>query len=424
MAALVVCLAAAGLNLAVDPFGIYQTRSISGFNAYKPEKYHRVRLLKAYEVWHIKPQAVVLGTSRSHIGIRMTHPGWLKSAEPRYNLAFDGATTHEMYAYLRHAEAARHLQQVVLGLDTWQLGMNPSGVRPDFDPALLNVPHGYWHHIGTWLAGLRILFNADTAVASVQTVFDQVTATPDWLAPDGQRLGATFFHQSGEFAEGGPSSYFWRVDREEMGFKLDKGLPPHLRRGAAEPEPDLPSQEYIRKIISFCRDAGIDLRIFITPAHAHQMEISDLAGERQKIEAGKRALVKMLVDDAARHPQARKFPLWDFSGYSGVTTEPVPEPGTHAEMRFYWDSSHFKQEVGDWVLDRLFGRIQPDDPPPTDFGMRLTPETIDMELADIRAGRAEYRLAHITEVAKIRAMMSQVYSGIPESRRAALPGAP
>jgi hypothetical protein len=65
--------------------------------------------------------------------------------------------------------------------------------------------------------------------------------------------------------------------------------------------------------------------------------------------------------------------LWDFSGYSSVTTEALPELGSRAEMRFYRDSSHFKDVVGDFVLDRLFGLSHPRRPVPLDFGVRLTP---------------------------------------------------
>ncbi len=409
--ALLTCFAAMVMNRIIDPFDIYRTGAIVGLNIYKPEKYTRVRLLKAYEVWHLQPHAIVLGTSRSHIGIRMTHPGWFDAPPSRYNLAFDGATTHEMYAYLRHAAGFGHLAQVVLGLDTWQLGMNPSGVRPDFNPALLDVPNSAWHNIETWLAGLRIAFSADTVLASIHTVSAQSQATPDWLAPDGQRLGPTFFHHSTEY-EAGPSNYFWEVDREEIGFKLDMGPPENPRPGAPKPEPDLPSLEYVRRIIAFCHEHDIDLRIFITPAHAHQMEISAVAGEWPKIEAGKRALVAMLADDAAQHSRPRSFPLWDFSGYSSVTTEPVPPADTHTEMRFYWDSSHFKQQVGDWVLDRLFGEVPASNPPPADFGVQLTSATIDAALADIRLGRTSYRLSHPNEEAQLRSVVAVVYRRI------------
>ena len=92
-------------NTAVDPYGMYRLIEVKGFNLHKPAIYHRTRLFKAYDVRRIKPSAIVLGTSRSHVGLRMSHEGWDPTATPRYNLAFDGATTKEMYFYLRHADA-------------------------------------------------------------------------------------------------------------------------------------------------------------------------------------------------------------------------------------------------------------------------------------------------------------------------------
>ena len=103
--------------MVIDPYGLYQFVDKSGFNQYKPEKYQRVRLLKAFALETVKPPTIVLGTSRSHIGIRMDGPAWPEDAKPRYNPAFDGATTHEMYAYLLHAHSVQPLNQVVIGLD-------------------------------------------------------------------------------------------------------------------------------------------------------------------------------------------------------------------------------------------------------------------------------------------------------------------
>jgi hypothetical protein len=128
----------------------------------------------------------------------------------------------------------------------------------------------------------------------------------------------------------------------------------------------------------------------------------------------------MLEADAARHPGAKAFPLWDFSGYSSITTEPLPPPGSRREMNYYWDSSHFKQEVGDWVLDRLFhsqGGV------PADFGVELTADNIDDVLARIRADRARYRRWHPADVAAIRAVVADVYGKIPPARSIAIIGA-
>jgi hypothetical protein len=88
-----------------------------------------------------------------------------------------------------------------------------------------------------------------------------------------------------------------------------------------------------------------------------------------------------------------------------VTTEALPESGSHAEMKFYWDSSHFKDIVGDFVLDRLFNSSRPRKEIPADFGVPLTPATIEPALARLRADRLAYRRSHPEDVAWIQSLV-------------------
>src|SRR5207244_12361208 len=98
---------------------MYRLVDREGFNPYKPAVDHRVRLVKAYDVRRLRPQAIILGTSRSHLGLRPSHDGWDRAAKPVYNLAFDGATTKEMYQYLLQAHAVRPLRPAGLALDRY-----------------------------------------------------------------------------------------------------------------------------------------------------------------------------------------------------------------------------------------------------------------------------------------------------------------
>jgi len=378
-----------------------------GFNAYKPALQTRLRLVKAIQVRRLAPTEIVLGTSRSHVALRMTHPGWPPGV--RYNLAFDGATPQEMLAYLRHAQAVRPLKLVLLGLDTWEITGGPSPARPDFDPSVLETPG---RPLTAWradLAELRILLSLDTLGAAFRTLRSQDQAGTDWFASDGQRLGPVFFHRPGEdFETMGPRRYFLAVDRQEIGFRLPEPTPPPsagpMRKANAQPDD---SFDDIRKIVQFCRANHIDLRIFITPAHVHQLELSALMGDWDAIERGKRLLVALLASDAAS-AHAPQFPLWDFAGYSSVTTENLPPEATPREMRFYWDSSHFKEGVGDWVLDRVLSGSGAGPPPPADFGRLLTPGTIEADLADVRRGRQFYELSHPADLGALRRMIADV----------------
>jgi hypothetical protein len=406
--AMLICGLTIAFNLAVDPYGSY--RIFDAKDPPRPAIYRRVKLAKAYDIRRIKPQAIVLGTSRSHIGLRMTHEGWGIPPEARYNSAFDGATTKEMYAYLSHAHAVSPVRQVVLGLDFWQLGQGLASTRPDFEPALLFEPHHPLHNAAVYAADVALLMSTDTTAASFTQLGSGGEKEPEWLASDGQRIGATFFRDVEPSFSRSPGAYFRNIDRQEIGFMLETEPAP---RGATKYRPDDPattptSFDYISKIVSFCREADIDLRIFITPTHAHQLEITSELGGWPRLEQGKRDLVQLLTEDTVRHPGARKFPLFDFSGYSSVTTERVPGDTSKEEMEFYWDSSHFKERVGDWILDRLFEVVRKNDPVPPDFGVLLTAENLDRELQQIRISQKVYRREYPEEKAFVRSLIREI----------------
>jgi len=398
-------------NLFVDPFGMYRLLETDGSHGAKPAAYRRVKLAKAYDLRRIEPQAIVLGTSRSHVALRMTHSGWKVPLARRYNAAFDGATTKEMHAYLLHAHAVHPLRQVVLGLDFWQLGRGPAWTRKDFNPSILFEPEKPLHNAAVYATDLSLLVSIDTTRASVPLLRNGDSGGPQWLAPDGQRLGDVFFRQVEPTYSSSPASYLRNIDRQEIGFMLDTGpavATAQRKLAPATSQPVLTSFDYIAKIVAFCRDNDIDLRIFITPAHAHQLEIAKQLGGWPAIERGKRDLVDVLYRDAVGHPGSSAFTFYDFEGYSSVTSEPVPPDGSRSEMRYYWDSSHFKENVGDWILDRLFGTEREEDPVPDDFGVSLMPATIEAALEKIRADQSAYQRDQPDEVRFITSLIQQI----------------
>lgn len=297
MTAVILIAGVASMNFVVDPFGMYRLVDLDGFNAYKPAVDHRVRLVKAYDVRRLRPQGIILGTSRSHLGLRPSHDGWDPAAKPVYNLAFDGATTKEMYQYLLHAHAVRPLRQVVLGLDTYHATLAPATARPDFDAQLLDSPVGRTLP-SLMRADLKVLTSLDTLRASLATVRSQSDREPQWFAPDGQRVGEVFFHRAGEhFEQLGPRRYFEEIDRLEVGFKREGQLAANAQDPGRIAQPSIGAGEtslgYIRRIIAFCREQGVDLRIFVAPEHAHQLEITAAIGEWTTLENAKRALVQI-----------------------------------------------------------------------------------------------------------------------------------
>jgi hypothetical protein len=395
--------AVAALNAVVDPFGMYRVVDLPGRNTYKPAVANRVRLVKAYDVRRLRPDSVLLSSSRGHAAFRTSHEGWARVAQRRYNLAFDGATTSEMLAYLRHAEAGRHLKLVLLGLDSYHPALAQAGNKPGFEPSQLRagVP---WDPLRMAMADARLLVSADTMKESVRTLESQREHDPEVLSlkPDGQRAGEVRYRGRSIFVEHGPRAYFDASIQESIGYALEWKIPARPRRAApaavpATPPDPLSSLDYILKIVHFCREHDIELRMFITPSHACEMEVRKATGAWEWTENGKRALVRALAEDAAAHPGHAPISLYDFDIFSSVTTEPLPPEGSRDEMRFFWDSSHAKQVVGDMVLDQILGLR----PAAADLGIRLTPQNIETVIARNRAAAELWRNEHPEEVAHV-----------------------
>lgn len=152
----------------------------------------------------------------------------------------------------------------------------------------------------------------------------------------------------------------------------------------------------------------IDLRLFISPAHARQWETLAVSGLWSKWEEWKRRLTVMNEVEAARAGKS-PFPIWDFSGYNSISTEAVPALNdVNIIMRYYIDSSHYTAAAGNLVLDRLFDYHSPERTLPADFGVRITPANIEAHLARIRDERERYRRTHAADVAEIAGIAQEV----------------
>ena len=130
------------------------------------------------------------------------------------------------------------------------------------------------------------------------------------------------------------------------------------------------SQQYwsdFVKIVELCRQNNIDLKVFISPAHATQWESIKVTSKWDTFEQWKRELVKVT-------------PVWDFSGFNSVTTENIKP-----KMNNYVDNSHYSPNIGNLILNRIFGHQS--ESIPKDFGVLLTADNLEQHLSQIRSDR-------------------------------------
>lgn len=382
-------------NLLVDPYGLFRIVDRAGFNAVKPKSGAHGDMVKAYQVLRVHPQALILGNSRAEVGFDPMHPAW--PVQPVYNLALPGTGTETTLRYLRHVlnNGQPKPAVVVWGLDFMDFLVDRAApARPSVsdNPRLLSNQHDYTTR------ALQQLRDDAEATLTLGAFFDSIKTLSSQHDPYSGNLTPLGFNPMRDYlkitAEEGYRAVFRQKNLDNTRAYLHR--PADILDGGGRSSPAL---EDLRAVIRLCRQNGIDLRLIIYPYHADLLEIIRITGHAAAFEAWKRAVVAVVSD--ANASGDKPIPLWDFGRFNEITAEAVPSTGDRqSRMRWYWESGHFKRELGDLVLARVFG--VPGSPP--GFGVLLNPANVEAELVSDRLEEHAYRLSHVQEPGELENM--------------------
>lgn len=379
--------AAALFNLLVDPFGLYRWVVVEGVNVNKYPATKHARTVKAYQVESLQPRGLILGSSRSEIGLDPGHSAWSPEARPVFNLAVGGASVREVRQLFEFACRSQSPTQVVLGLDLFMFNSRRSGAEqppPTTSNSLRRVA--------------ETVFSISALAASAETLWTQDPIENPGYLPNGQIVWS---YDLAKVRRYGLHEAFIRNVRKY--YANHYFPPPHHSFSLEAPAGQTSPLEEFSRILELARRYDVDLRLFISPVHAWQLLTMDAAALWPSFEAWKRELVERLENDRQAHPGRRAFALLDFSGFNTVTTEAIPPPGdTTTLMQYYWESSHYRKEAGDQVLSKLLGG----ESVPSDFGVQLDTANLEPHLAALREGLAAYRRQHpdaVAEIARVKA---------------------
>jgi hypothetical protein len=370
------------INLIVDPYDLFGTPKIKGFNMFKAVIASKQRVFETVRVLKNHDEAIILGTSRSDIGISPDHPVF--PAGKTFNAAMSGEMISESRRILEEliSRPGGGPKTVVIGLDF--MAFNASMPFP-FDYSDDNF--------SPWRT-TQLMFSISGLLDSFRTIIRQdrykILARGGILHEDGGR----------EYISDPTVAARNRFLGSEDGYlRLTYKPAPVCTWNTTNTHGGNMYRDY-RRLLELARGHNIDLKMFISPSHARQWETIAAAGLWEEFEQWKRQLVYMNAEVAQQYGHA-PLPLWDFSGYNSITTTPVPESGVF-NMSYYWESSHYHQEVGDMVLNRMFGIKSAEKPLyPADFGILLSEKNVDSWLKTTRNLREQYRKTHTRDVNEI-----------------------
>jgi len=407
-AALCLLLCVAAVNLAVDPYGFFRLVIIDGFNAAKPSALLHGQLIKPYLLHTIAPKTLILGDSRSEVGFDPASPLWPEDLKPVFNMGSPGTASYFALRFTQTALLGHNLRVVLVGLDFREslvdgrsatLAPQQEARELEGERRLPVTREGQPNRV-YWLQRLSdmgsVLFSLDALVDSATTIARQ-------SKQNASELTALGFNPNHDAAAA--------VTIEGHHYLFQQWLEANTGRYVQAPRDIVvgdtgtsPMLGDLQTLMRLCRAEKVRVVIVLYPSHAELLELYRAAGLWSQFEQWKRELTRLVDQEHAAAPAGVAPELWDFAGFTSLTAEPVPAAGdTKSAMRWYWEPAHFKKELGELILKRILGSAGAD--VPEDFGIKLSPTTVDDDIAQTRAKEMSYRDTHPSDIGKIEELV-------------------
>lgn len=388
----------AALNWNVDPYDVFGSPRREGFNRYKHGTRENARIAKVYMVERVQPRSIVVGSSRAEMAYDPTHSGL---PQPGFNLSVEGAGIYEIRRLIQHALAVAPVEEVVVGLDYFAFSADRGNGR-GFEETRLAVradgtptPRRHSDVVEALLSYSALKLSWKTIASARQHPSYVINEAGFREIRDDHRdiLRKGGFRRA--FVENeavNATGYYGPAERPLRLHDDQRGVDTLL---------------WFAQLVADCRARGVRLHLLIFPVHARLQEVIRARGLWPQYTDWKKALADIVAAQTRLTGWSAPPELWDFATLAAPNQEAVPPPGdTTTMMRYYREASHGTKALGDLVLDQVFQSANTASIP-THFGIRLTPENTDQELARQRVALDRWHAEHPDDVAEIAELLRQ-----------------
>jgi hypothetical protein len=333
---------------------------------------------KTYALAKFKPAIVYVGNSRTELGLPTRSAPF--AGKDVFNGALSGASLGDAIAMVEHANTVSRLETVVWGID-WPSFTVEVG-NTDFDRALVAADRFYLER--RRLIDLKRALTMEMTMDSIRLLRGrEATSCRSSLALNGQR-----------------DPVCMRGILDARGGTV-AAIVPRIRDYLGGGGPTASAMRALDSSLAGLCGKGIKVRLYINPTHAMTADALYRAGKWQTMEAWQSELADVVARHRLTGCDARVF---DFSGFNSITTEAIPQASQQADMVYFWETSHYRENVGHMILNRLFDGP---DGGPADFGVELTSQSLPAHQAAQRAALERYHLAHPLESRMVREVVAE-----------------
>jgi len=337
-------------NYIIDPYSLFQTKRVSGFNDKKPAAANRTALFKPYNVININPETIIVGNSRPEMGLNPLSECWPKGIGAVYNLTFPGLGTYEQVRALFHAVSIGNVKNILLGIDFidflqsrnnntlfWPKRNNEFLDRLLVTEQLLSNDDYSFTKLKDYP---NSLFSLNALSDSVYTLMSQSENSTDRTS-----LG---FNPANDFKEMIHYEGSWVLFKQKQG--LLKQIFSTKNKSIYDSQRWSIEFEAIKRTIQLAEEKRIKLTLFINPYHYSYLEVIQNSGYWNEFENFKKTLVETVNKYGKNHVE-----IWDFSVYSNYSVSVIPKKNyPEPQSNWFWEPAHYKAELGEHMLADIF----------------------------------------------------------------------
>jgi hypothetical protein len=350
----------ASFNVYIDPYGIFRHMHLPNMG-YAPLTWSRVA---AAERMRGKCDIAFLGSSRVVFGFGTDMPNWGKWR--LCNGALGGTSIAEQKTVVEFITTKTNLKGILLFVD---LHMFHDGrmYNHDWAQSRLNPERNRLNYLAWGLTSLDAIEWSTKLRGIWLPIFDK--PKPE--------------HTSSMETRGMVKTTLLRANM----YRLFEG-------------PDKTRALFV-EILDEAQAAGLKVMVAIPAEHALQIEMLKTANLWDVNKEWKRFLTQETFK--------RGIPLWDFETYHSPAKSPLPMLPTDKPTPWWSDLSHQSKLLGDNTLERIqesvagkSGTFEPN------FGVVLTPDTIEADLAQMDTDRLAWRAANPGQIAAYEQILAHI----------------
>jgi hypothetical protein len=232
------------------------------------------------------------------------------------------------------------------------------------------------------------------ALLSLDALEDSFMTIVNQNNPHRPHMTALGWHSPGDFRDSVENEGYYNVVMAK-----DRSRVATLLEWAKTPQFDLSP---LSKILSTAASKNIKVVILLPPSYIDEFEILKQTRVLDIYYNWKADLVRVI---AHAQDSGTNVGLWDFNQINEYSIEDLPKKNDRkAKMRWFWETNHFKAELGDRIIASLMGDAG------SEFGAQLTPENIGSQLAEMHDRLLEFEGSHTRDVSRITALVAAAQS--------------